>query len=61
MLTLSKFKALADDSFVVAKTVNFLLDRVGNLAGQGENASYWHFLLFPQYFQKAPFSGYADN
>ena len=25
--------------------------------GKGENAGYQHFLLFPQYFQKASFSG----
>ena len=28
-----------------------------NIAGNGENDVYQHFLLFPQCFQKAPFSG----
>ena len=30
---------------------------VENIAGKGENAGYQHFLLFPQCFQKASFSG----
>ena len=33
-------------------------DRVENIVGNGENASYQHFLLFPQCFQKASFSGF---
>ena len=28
-------------------------DRVEDIVGNGENAGYQHFLLFPQYFQKA--------
>ena len=32
------------------------LIRVENIVGKGENAGYWHFLLFPQCFQKASFS-----
>ena len=27
-----------------------------NIVGKGENAGYQHFLLFPQCFQKTPFS-----
>ena len=34
-----------------------VFDRVENLVGKGENAVYQHFLLFPQGFLKAPFSG----
>ena len=34
----------------------FGFDRVENSAGKGGNAGYQHFLLFPQCFQKAPFS-----
>ena len=30
---------------------------VENIVGKGENAGYQHFLLFPQYFQKAPLTG----
>ena len=32
-------------------------DWVENIVGKGENAGYQHFLLFPQCFQKASFSG----
>ena len=31
--------------------------RVENIVGKGENAGYQHFLLLPQCFQKASFSG----
>ena len=30
-----------------------LYDRVENIVGKGENVGYQHFLLFPQFFQKA--------
>ena len=33
-----------------------VFDGVENIVGKGENAGYQHFLLFPQYFQKASFS-----
>ena len=32
--------------------MNFVLGRVENVVGKGENAGYQHFLLFPQCFQK---------
>ena len=32
--------------------MKFVLGRVENIAGKGENAEYQHFLLFPQCFQK---------
>ena len=35
----------------------FLLSRVENIVGKGENAGYQHFLLFQQCLQKEPFSG----
>ena len=34
-----------------------VFDSVENIVGIGENAGYQHFLLFPQCFQKASFSG----
>ena len=34
-----------------------LFDKVENTMGKGENAGYQHFLLFPQCFQEAYFSG----
>ena len=35
----------------------FVYDKVENIVGKGENTAYQHFLLFPQYFQKAFYSG----
>ena len=32
-------------------------DTVENMLGKEETTGYQHFLLFPQYFQKASFSG----
>ena len=34
---------------------NFVMGRVENIIGKGENAGYQHFLLFPQCFQKVLF------
>ena len=42
----SKFKALADN-VSVTKKLKFVLERVENIMGEGENAGYQHFLLFP--------------
>ena len=50
-----KFKAFADDQSKVAQMLKFAPDRVENIVGKGENAGNKHFLLFPQYFQKASF------
>ena len=52
----SKFKVLADDKINVAEMIIPLPDRTENIVGKGENAGYQHFLLFPQFFQKLPFS-----
>ena len=46
-------KASADDKSNVTQKLKFALGRVENIVGKGENAGYQHFLLFPQYFQKA--------
>ena len=37
----------------VTKKLKFVLGRVENIVGKGENAGYQNFLLFPQCFQKA--------
>ena len=37
--------------------MKFVMGRVENIVGKGENAGYQHFLLFPQCFQKASLSG----
>ena len=57
ILDWSKFKASADDNLNVAKIMTSLHDRIENIVGKGENAGYQHFLLFPQYFQKASSTG----
>ena len=51
-LDVTKLKAFADDKLNVAKIMIFLFDRAENTVGKGENASYQHFLLFPQCFPK---------
>ena len=35
----------------------FIVKQLEDIVGQGENAGYQHFLLFPQCFQKASFTG----
>ena len=40
----------------MTKNFQSVLGRVENIVGKGENAGYQHFLLFPQCFQKAPFT-----
>ena len=56
ILDLSKFKGFADDKIILTQNLKFVLGRVENTVGKGENAGYQHFLLFPQCFQKCFFS-----
>ena len=49
----SKFKAFADDKLTMAEKLKFVLGRVENIVGKGENAFYQHFLLFSLSFQEA--------
>ena len=48
-----KLKALADDKRNMTEELKFVLGRVENIVGIGENAGYQHFLLFPKCYQKA--------
>ena len=57
ILDLFKFTAFAVDKIILTQKLKFVLGRVENIVGKGENAGYQHFLLFPQCFQKASFSG----
>ena len=57
ILDWSKLKVFADDKIKVTEILKFVLCRVENIVGKRENAGYQHFLLFPQCFQKASFSG----
>ena len=50
-------KAFADYRINVAQKWELVFGRVENIMGNGENAGYQHFLLFPQCFQKASFPG----
>ena len=57
ILDWSKLKAFADDKINVTEKLKFLLQRVENIVGKGENAGHKHFLLFPQCFQKDSYTG----
>ena len=56
ILDRSKLKVFADDKINTTVKLKFVLRRVENIVGKGENAGYRHFLLFQQYFQWASFS-----
>ena len=47
ILDWAKFKAFADDKINVNKNLRFVFGRIKNIVGEGENAGYQHFLLFP--------------
>ena len=53
----SKLNAFADDKINRAEKLKFVFGWVENIVGEGENAGYQHFLLFPQCFQKASYTG----
>ena len=57
ILDRSKLKAFAEDKINVTEILKFVLERVENIVGKGENAGYQHFLLFLQCFQKASYKG----
>ena len=48
----SKLKAFADDKMNVIEKMKFVLGRVKNNVGKGENAGYQHFLRLPTMFSK---------
>ena len=50
-------KAFADNKIKVLKMMTIVFDRVENIVGKGENMRFQHFLLFPQCFQNAFYSG----
>ena len=57
ILASTKFKALnfADNKIIVRQKLKFVLIRLENIGGKGENVGYQHFLLFPQCFPKLSF------
>ena len=48
-------KTCADNKINRTQKLKSVKERVQNIVGNGENTGYQHFLLFPQYFQKAFF------
>ena len=52
-----KLKTFVDNKINVTEKLKFVFGRVENIVGKGENAGYQHFLLFPQCFQMASYSG----
>ena len=55
ILDQSNLKDSADDKIDLTWNLNYVLGRIENIVGKGENAGYQHFLLFTQCFRKAPF------
>ena len=52
-----KLKAFEDNKVKATGKLKFVLGRVENIVGKGENASCQHFLLFQQCFQKTYVTG----
>ena len=57
MLDWSKLNAFVDEKIKIAKMMIFVIDRVENIVGKGENAGYQYFLLCPQCFLKPTIPG----
>ena len=51
-MEVTKLKAFADDKLNIIKMAISLLDRVENSVGEGENAGFQQFLLFPPCLSK---------
>ena len=51
ILAQSELRAFADDKINVTPKLKLVSGRVENILGNGENAGYQHFLLFPICFQ----------
>ena len=57
ILDQSKLKAFADDKINVTERVKFVLGRIKNIVGKGENAGYQHFSFSQQCFHEVPYTG----
>ena len=44
----------------MTEKLKFVLERVENIVGKGENAGYQHFLLFPPCFPRCSFIGFLN-
>ena len=61
MTNLRLFQTFADDIFKFDENGSKLSKRVENTVGKGEIAHFEQFLLFPQCFQQACFSGASKS
>ena len=52
-MDLTQLKAFADENINMTEKLKSVMGWVENIVRKGENAGYQHFLLFPQYYQKA--------
>ena len=50
ILYFSKLKEFAENKINVTQILEFVWGSIENFVGNGENAGYQHFLLFPLYF-----------
>ena len=58
---LYKLKAFADGKIHVTQRLKFVLGRVENIVGKGENAGNQHFLLFTQCFLQGIFLVFIES
>ena len=56
IIACSKFKSLADDKIDMTQNLKFVLERVENILGKGENADYQHFLIVQECYEKPSLS-----
>ena len=57
----TKLMALADNKINLIQNLNFLLERLQNIVGKGENAGYQHFLLFYNFSGVVYLGGHHDR
>ena len=50
-------EAFANDKFDVAEIMVSVFDRIENIEAKGKKSGYQYFLIFPQCFQKASYTG----
>ena len=61
ILDWSKLKAFADDKINVTEKLKFVLKRVENILGKGENAGYRHFLFSNYVFKRLYIQGCSKS
>ena len=61
MADLTKLEPFADNKINVNQKLIFVLGRVQNIVGKGENAGFHHFLLLPQCFKRLLFQSCSKS